>query len=106
MVSDVPFTVAVAVLRGTPELLAVGVVPPEPYPLPYLPPLLVEVLEADGVELVFGAAEDPVLVVLPQAASTTRPTKASRDNQARTEVCKEVSLCFIACSFLQSRSFA
>jgi len=37
MVSDVPFTVAVAVLMTPPELLAVGVVPP----LPYLPPPLV-----------------------------------------------------------------
>src|SRR5215467_10001284 len=105
MVSDVPFTVAVAVLMGVPELLAVGVVPPEPYPLPYLPPLLVDVLEAEGVEGALGAVDDPVLVVLPHAASRTRTTNARSGNQGRFEGLVEVRLRFIACSFLQSRSF-
>jgi hypothetical protein len=79
---------------------------PLPYPLPYLPPVLVDVLEAEVLEVAFGAVDDPVLVVLPHAASTTRPTNASRENQARTCACKEVRLRFIACSFLQSWSFA
>jgi len=35
MVSAFPFTVAVAVAMSWPELLAVGVVPPVPYPLPF-----------------------------------------------------------------------
>jgi hypothetical protein len=39
MVSDVPLTVAVAVLIRLPELLAVGVVPPLPY-LPYTLPVV------------------------------------------------------------------
>jgi len=81
-----------------PELLTVGVVPP----LPYLPPLLVGVLPAAVVEVVFGAAVDPVLVLLPHAASRRRPTNANRENQARTGACEEVGVHFIACSFLQS----
>jgi len=102
MVSDVPFTVAVAVWIREPELLTVGVVPPLPYPFPYLPPLLVGVLPTEVLEVAFGAAVDPVLVLLPHAASRTRPTNASRGNQARTGAFGEVRVRFIACSFLQS----
>jgi len=102
MVSDFPLTVAVAVWIREPELLTVGVVPPLPYPLPYLPPLLVGVLPAAVLEVAFGAAVEPVVVLLPQAASRTRPTSASRENQARTRAFEEVRVRFIACSFLQS----
>jgi len=102
MVSDVPFTVAVAVLMREPELLTVGVVPPLPYPLPYLPPLLlVDVLEAEVLEGVFDAAGDPVLVVLPHAANRTKPTNANSENRARAGAFREVRLRFIAGSFLQ-----
>ena len=103
MVSDFPLTVAVAVWIREPELLTVGVVPPLPYPLPYLPPLLVGVLPADVLEVAFGAAVDPVLVLLPQAASRTRATNATRENQARAGALEEVRLLCIVCSFLQSR---
>ena len=85
-----------------PELLTVGVVPLLPYPFPYLPPLLVGVLPAELLEVAFGATVDPVLVLLPHAASRTRPTNASRENQARAGACEEVRLRFIECSFLQS----
>jgi hypothetical protein len=84
MVSDVPLTVAVAVLMRFPELLAVGVVPPLPYlPPPYPLPLVVEV--------VFCAALDPpVLVLLPQAAkSTTRVAPTSAQHQMRVAACEE-----------------
>ena len=102
MVSDAPFTVAVAVWMREPEPLTVGVVAPLPYPEPYLPPLLVGVLEAVVLEVAFGAAAPPVLVLLPQAANRRRPTNASRENQACAGACEEVRLRFIACSFLQS----
>jgi hypothetical protein len=95
MVSGVPFTVAVVVLMRVPELLTVGVVPPLPYPLPYLPPLLVEAVVA------VGAGVEP-LVVVPQAASRTRLTNASRVNQTRLGTFDERRWCFIACSFFQS----
>ncbi len=85
-----------------PELLTVGVVPPLPYPLPYLPPLVVGVLPAEVLEVAFGAAVDPVLVLLPQAASRTRPTNASKKNQARAGAFEEVRLLCIVRSFLQS----
>jgi len=97
MVSDFPFTVTVAVWMRAPALLTVGVLPP----LPYLPPLLVGVLPADVVELAFGAVVAPVLVLLPHAASSTRTTNATRENQARARVCEEVGVLFIAYSFLQ-----
>jgi len=102
MVSDVPFTVAVAVWMRGPELLTVGVVLPLPYPLPYLPPLLVGVLPAEVLEVALGAAVDPVLVLLPQAASRTRPINANREKQARAGAFEEVRLLCIVCSFLQS----
>jgi len=77
MVSDVPFTVAVAVLMTLPELLAVGVVPPLPY-LPYPFPLVVGAVFC-AVLVVGVVPPDPVVLLLPQAAkSTTRvaPTSA------------------------------
>src|SRR6266581_6290863 len=101
MVSDFPFTVTVAVWMIAPELLTVGVLPPLPYPLPYLPPLLVGVLEVVELEVAFGAVVAPVLVLLPHAASSTRTTNATRENQARARVCEEVGVLFIAYSFLQ-----
>jgi hypothetical protein len=98
MVSDFPLTIADAVWMREPELLTVGVVPPLPYPLPYLPPLLVGVLPE--AEVAAGAAVDPVLVLLPHAASRTRLANASRKNQARARVCEEVMMLIIECSFL------
>jgi len=105
MVSDVPLTVAVAVWMREPELLTVGVVPPLPYPLPYLPLLLVGVLPAEVLEVAFGAAVDPVLVLLPHAANRTRATNASMENKARTGAFEDVRLLCIVCSFLQSWYF-
>jgi hypothetical protein len=102
MVSDFPLTVAVAVWMREPELLTVGVLPPLPYPLPYLPPLVVGVLEAVVVEVAFGVVVDPVLVLLPHAASSTRTTNATRENHGRFGACEEVRVLFIECSFLQS----
>jgi len=85
-----------------PELLTVGVVPPLPYPFPYLPPLLVGVLPAEVVEVAFGTVVDPVLVLLPHAASSTRTTNPTRENKARAGACEEMRLLFMGCSFLQS----
>jgi hypothetical protein len=67
IVSDVPFTVAVAVLMRLPEPLVVGVVPP---PLPYLPPPYLLPLLVWVVPPVEEAVPDP-LIVLPQAAKKT-----------------------------------
>ena len=83
-----------------PELLAVGVVLPLPYPLPYL--LLVVVLEAVVLDVAVGAAVDPVVVVLPHAASSTRAIKASRENQARVGADEEVKCLCIVLSLVQS----
>jgi hypothetical protein len=102
MVSDFPLTVAIAVWMREPELLTVGVVPRLPYPLPYLPPLLVGVLPAEVLEVAFGAVVAPVVVLLPHAASSTRTTNATRENQGRFGACEEVRVLFIECCFLQS----
>jgi hypothetical protein len=99
MVSDFPLTVVIAVWMRAPELLTVGVVPPLPYPLPYLPPLLVDVLSAAALEVAFGAAAPPVLVLLPQAANRRRPTNASRENQACAGAFEEVRPLCIMLSF-------
>jgi hypothetical protein len=79
-VTEVPLTVAVAVLMTLPVLLVVGVTPP---PLPYLPPLLL----VGVVPPVVAVAPDPLVVlpvVLPQAATrTTSTTNASILHQVR-----------------------
>jgi hypothetical protein len=67
IVSDLPFTVAVAVLMRLPELLVVGVVPP---PLPYLPPPYPLPLLVGVVPPVEEAVPVP-FVVLPQAVKRT-----------------------------------
>src|SRR5260370_8615756 len=102
MVCRLPLRVAIGVRMREPELFTVGGVPRLPYPLPYLPPLLVGVLPAEVLEVAFGAVVAPVLVLLPHAASSTRTTNATRENQARAEACEEVRVLFIECSFLQS----
>jgi hypothetical protein len=86
-VSDLPFSVMVAVLMRLPELLAVGVVPPPvpylppPYPLPLLP--LVWVVPPDG-EVVPDS-----LVLLPQAARmTTSVANISILHQVRPLACE------------------
>jgi len=83
-----------------PELLAVGVVLPLPYPLPYL--LLVVVLEAVVLDVAAGVAVDPVVVVLPHAASSTRAINASRENRARAGADEEVRCLCIVLSLVQS----
>jgi hypothetical protein len=83
-----------------PELLADGVVLPLPYPLPYLP--LVVVLEAVVLEVSVDAAVDPVVVVLPHAASRTRAIYASSEHQARVGADEEVKCLCIVLSFVQS----
>src|SRR5260370_33553737 len=105
MVSDFPLTVAIAVWMREPELLTVGVVPRLPYPLPYLPPLLVGGLPAEVLEVAFGAVVAPVLVLLPPAASSTRTTNATRKNEARAGACEEVRVLFLDSPFLQSWEF-
>jgi len=44
--------------------------------------VLLLVLLEEMLEVAVGAAVDPVVVELPQAASSTRAIKASRENQA------------------------
>jgi hypothetical protein len=84
IVSDLPFTVAVAVLMRLPELLVVGVVPPPP---PYLPPLYPLPLLVGVVPPVEEAVPVP-LVVLPQAVKRTiHATKTSILNQLRNQAC-------------------
>jgi len=79
MLSDLPLTVAVAVMSILLALLAVGVVPP---PLPYLPPLLLVEVVFWGVLLLAVEELDPE--VLPQAAKrTTSATAASTPKQER-----------------------
>src|SRR5947207_15937507 len=76
MVSDLPLTVAVAVLS---RLLAVGVVPP---PFPYLPPPLLVGVVFWGVLVLAVEELDPD--VLPQAAKrTTSAVDASTPQQKR-----------------------
>src|SRR5437763_1479593 len=76
MVSDLPLTVAVAVLS---RLLAVGVVPP---PFPYLPPPLLVGVVFWGVLVLAVEELDPE--VLPQAAKrTTSAAAASTPKQER-----------------------
>jgi len=82
-----------------PELLAVGVVLPLPYPLPYL--LLVVVL-LEELDVAAGVAVDPVVVVLPHAASSTRVINASREKQARDGADEEVRCLCIVLSLVQS----
>jgi hypothetical protein len=92
-VTEVPLTVAVAVLMTLPVLLVVGVTPP---PLPYLPPLLL----VGVVPPVVAVAPDP-LVVLPQAATrTTSNTNASILHQVRVLICEvKRVLCITFSSF-------
>ena len=82
-----------------PELLAVGVVLPLPYPLPYL--LLVVVL-LEELDVAAGVAVDPVVVVLPHAASSTRAINASREKQARVGADEEVRCLCMMLSLVQS----
>jgi len=84
---------------SSPELLAVGVVLPLPYPLPYL--LLVVVL-LEELDVAAGVAVDPVVVVLPHAASSTRVINTSREKQARDGADEEVRCLCIAFSLVQS----
>ncbi len=63
--------------------------------------LLVGVLPAEVVEVAVGVAVDPVVVVLPQAASSTRAPSVSRKNQSRARRAEaNVSRCivFSSCS--------
>jgi len=83
-----------------PALLAVGVVLPLPYPLPYL--LLVVVLLLEELDVAAGVAVDPVVVVLPHAASSTRVINASREKQARDGADEEVRCLCIVLSLVQS----
>ena len=77
MVSDLPLTVAVAVLSRLLALLAVGVVPP---PFPYLPPPLLVGVVFWGVL----AVEELDPEVLSQAAKrTTSAAAASTPKQER-----------------------
>ncbi len=63
--------------------------------------LLVGVLPAEVVEVAVGVAVDPVVVLLPQAASSTRAPSVSRKNQSRARRAEaNVSCCivFSSCS--------
>jgi len=96
MVSDVPFTVTVAVLMRLPELLLVGVIPP---PLPYLPPPYTLLLLVVGV---VPPAEEVVpdsLVLLPQAAKrTTSVANTNILDKVRILACKVKKLLSITFS--------
>src|SRR6266581_6027408 len=87
-----PFTVAVAVLMRLPVLLAVGVVPPLPYPPPPYP-LLVGVVPPDP----------ELLVLLPQAAKNRTSVATMRTvHQAGLETFEMEKLCCIMGSSLAS----
>lgn len=58
------------------------VLPPLPYPYPLV---VVDVVPVDVFVVAVGAAADPVLVLLPQAASRTTAPSASRQNKVRVE---------------------
>ncbi len=77
----------------------VGVELPLPYPLPYL--LLVVVL-LEELDVAAGVAVDPVVVVLPHAASSPRTIKASKEKQACDGADEEVRCLCIVLSLVQS----
>ncbi len=60
------------------------VLPPLPYPYPYSL-VVVDVVPADVFVVAVGAAVDPVLVLLPQAASRTTAPSTNRQNKLRVE---------------------
>jgi hypothetical protein len=97
MVSDLPLTVAVAVLSILPPLLVVGVVPP---PFPYLPPLLLVGVVFCEV-LVVEELEPELLPVLPQAAKRSMSvTATSTPGQVRDREWERKSLlCMVFFSF-------
>jgi hypothetical protein len=92
IVTEVPLTVAVAVLMTLPVLLVVGVVPP---------PLLVGV-----VPPVEGVVPEPLVllpVLLPQAATRTMSVaNTKRLNQVRILTCEVKRLLCIMFSFFAS----
>ncbi len=61
-----------------------AVLPPLPYPYPY-PLVVVDVVPADVFVVAVGTAVDPVLVLLPQAASRTTAPSTNRQNKLRVE---------------------
>src|SRR6266516_4673543 len=88
MISALPLTVAVAVLRRLLALLAVGVVPPL---FPYLPPLLLVEVVFWGVLVLAVEELDPE--VLPQAAKRTTSAAAAstpKEERARERVRKRL----------------
>ncbi len=60
------------------------VLSPLPYPYPY-PLVVVDVMPANVFVIAVSAAVDPVLVLLPQAASRTTAPSASRQNKLHVE---------------------